>query len=126
MKGFYSLLADFEVYLKGMGYSESTGKSFRCALRAFYNYLNTENPVDLREVKERDVLRYLESLQVKILRHGKPYSKETILLKRSQIRLFFRYLYDQELILQNPAEDIRLSIRGKKGRRGVFTVEEIG
>lgn len=130
MKGFYSILADFEAYLSGLGYCESTIKSYRWTLKDFYIYLNIAGKEirlsDLREIREKDILQYFEYLLEKPLKRGTPCKKSTVMMKRSQLKLFFRFLYDQELILQNPAEDIRLNIRGKSGKRGVFTVEEIG
>lgn len=105
----------FKAYLQSKGYTSRTQEQALNTVNKFLDFCQKE---DLN-VSKKDILNYLEHLQNKGLQN----SSVNITLR--QLRYYFDYLFEQELIASNPAN--LLKIRGVKRRQlyKTFTPEEL-
>ncbi len=131
MKGINALLLEFEIHLKGLGLSKGTEKGYLRDIRDFYEYWQARHSpasryaTDLRDVREKDLMEYFSYLREKITARGKPYKRSTASRKVYTVAEFFKWLYTSEYILLNPAEELKLPMVRDKGKRGIFTKEEM-
>ena len=77
-------------------YSTSTLDNYQRYVNQFFNYCN--KPLD--EIRKRDIRNWL------IHNSEKGYQPATICLGLCSLKTFFTYCLEEELILQNPAEEI--------------------
>ncbi|MDR0753698.1 MAG: tyrosine recombinase [Holosporaceae bacterium] len=87
----------FVEYLKSeRNASKNTILSYQFDLADFTNFINLDNPPE-----EQDIIRYLSEIQ------EKQCQPSTIRRKLSALRQFFKFLYQEELINDNPMKFIR-------------------
>ena len=114
----------FAQFLRSSGYRESTIRIKLTYVSVFFTFLGQE--ADVREVDRETVNAYLDYLASAISkRTGKPYAKGTRQALMDTVRLLFRCLYQEDLIIRNPVRDIEFRAQGEKKRRAVFTEEEM-
>ena len=105
--------SDFKEYMESLGYSKQVVVDRLRHGKWFYEYLEIYEMVkDLRDVNIKHIKSYcgyLNSISCK--RTGRPYAKNTISYIVSGIRLLFKFLYIEELIIINPCQD--LEVRGR-------------
>ena len=100
-----NLQSNFLSYLKNeRGYSVHTIKSYDNDLNIFIEYCISISPNKRIDIKSIDtkVLNHFKGRQME-----KDFSSKTINRRMSSIKSFFRYLYNLEIIKDNPAEYIR-------------------
>lgn len=112
----YSLLEQFLHHIEGAQHvSENTVKAYRRDLTQFYNYLGgdwrgqipcrftaEEKPaVEITEVEALQIRGFLSYL------HDMESGSQTVQRKLSAIRSFFRYLAEQGIIPNNPADQLK-------------------
>jgi integrase/recombinase XerD len=111
-------------YLKEAGYKSGTIRSKMTQLRVFFAFL--KSGVDFREIGKDTILEFLRHLDgIVSERTGKPYSRRMKLLCLGAVRLVFRCLYQEELILANPLQDVEIHLQGTERRRSIMTEEEM-
>lgn len=99
------LLNDFLSYLKSIrGYSVNTIESYRIDLQRFFNFLNEKGIDDISDVNKSILSSYFSTLDVLGL------STKSIARNYSSIKSFFRFLFANDYIEQNPA----LKFKGPK------------
>ena len=117
----------YENYLKSSGYSEKTVFLRIWSLDRFEEFLRLEkHPSDLREIKPdvfREYARYLENLVSE--RTGKLLAESTKSHLIFAARQLFRSLYQADLLLTNPAQDLFFKKRDETGHRAVLSREEM-
>jgi integrase/recombinase XerD len=117
------LITGFLEYQKGCGLRQTTVKRTGYLLFRFARWL--ENP-DVREVSRDTILRYKEHLAANVSKiTGKPLSEQSIGLEMSTLKGFFTFLIQQDKILINPLEGMRIKPRGPGHLRKVFTETDI-
>lgn len=94
------LLNVFIEYLKSQGKSQFTLIAYKKDLEQFVAYLSTKDKNDIKEVKKDDI----EGFIGKLITEG--YTKKSASRKLNSIRTFFRYLKNQEIIVQNPSLEV--------------------
>lgn len=122
MKRINFYISEYLKSLEGRRLSPETIKRSRCFLGRFYRFVGS---MDIREINSRkieDYILYLKNLisQRKTLLNRKSIDSEIVTL-----RDFFMFLFNQELILLNPMEDIPFLKRTKSSTKKVFTREDI-
>lgn len=117
----------YENYLKSSGYSEKTVFLRIWSLDRFEEFLRLEkHPSDLREIKPdvfREYSRYLENLVSE--RTGRLLAESTKSHLIFAARQLFRSLYQADLLLTNPAQDLFFKKRDETGHRAVLSREEM-
>jgi site-specific recombinase XerD len=124
MKSYKELCLMFENYLKGLGYANVSIRLNTYFIRMLFEYLTDKGSNDIREITFNDIKEFIESMQNKKTRSGKPFSKTTLYRMAGSIRHFFKYLCRNEIILFNPIEELPLKKEMSK-RKEIFTQDEI-
>lgn len=115
----------FENYLIGSGYKKSTIKGHMSYLRKFFNFLNSRKIFDLRDITKADLTAYLKYLHSFVSKEtGELLANETKRGNYSTVKVLFRSLYNLELILTNPAQDVP-AIKKSKTTKTIFSEDEI-
>ena len=110
-----------------IGYQEESKKNTQIYLKNFYRFLREEKGIkDLRDVCKADIKAYMKYINTCISpRTNKPYTLGTKRRFLGVVRLLFRCLYIKELLLINPAQDIRYKKQGRKRVKEKMTREEV-
>ncbi len=118
----------YKSYLSSRGYSPKTVRIRMRMLESFLAYLkNSAGPEDFREVGSEHVKAYIRHLQGLVSQcTGRALADKTRQMMLCTVRQLFGCLYTQELILVNPAQDIRLKRQKQAERRAVLTQAEMG
>ncbi|MEW5693184.1 MAG: site-specific tyrosine recombinase XerD [Candidatus Hydrogenedentota bacterium] len=82
------------------GLTENTLSAYRTDLKQFYEYLEKKNKLD-KEVQRRDLLQYFL-----YLKEWRDLSLRSVARHTVTIRNFFNFLYREDKIQLNPAEDL--------------------
>jgi len=115
MKEKNKYLNEFIQYLEvERNYSNNTIKSYKNDLKEFFDY--TEK--DLTDVKNRDIRIFIEYL------YDIDRKRTTINRKISVLRTYFKFLRREELLDENPMEEI-LSAKNNKKLPDFLTINEI-
>jgi integrase/recombinase XerD len=115
----------FEKYLehfKLQGYSYRSQESYRRNLDRLYRYLEARGK-KIRDLTRADLQEYQSELYYQEYR-GKPLSAKTQSLNISVIRMFFKYLAAENLILTDPAATLELPKEPKRLPRTILTAKE--
>jgi len=114
-------------FMRSTGYKKNSMDIRQMETEYFYNYLKkTHNINDFREVTKDHITAYLTHLNNTVCTYtNRPYAKNTISQKLSAIRLLYKSLYVNELILSNPAQGLRYTPKGNEHRRETLKEEEL-
>jgi integrase/recombinase XerD len=114
-------------YLKSLGYKEMTVKDHSRKIEQFYKYLTEiEEITDIRDVSEKILKRFLTWLNEKVSeRTHKLLAANTKKELFSLVKLLFRGLYLEELILKNPVQNIIYKPGGGSTPREILTEDEM-
>jgi integrase/recombinase XerD len=114
-------------YMQDRRYKHSTIEGRSRYLEHFLRFATEQGITDLRDVNASLIERFLASEQQAVSpRTGLPYGRGTLLVTYGAVRLLFAALYQAELLLSNPAQEVSFKTRAKSGLRSVFTEQEIG
>jgi integrase/recombinase XerD len=114
----------YAFYLKSAGYKPETARWKKHALETFLGFLADDT--DIREVGEKQILLFTDYLnQKESERSGKPLAVRTRRMTFAVVKELFSYLYQEELILENPLQDIKYQGRGEATTREILTREEM-
>ena len=91
-------------------------------LKTFYRWLNGR---DVREIREKQVFNFIKHLYSIKSQFNKPLKQSSINSVTITIKSFFKYLYNSEYILTNPAEEIYVKKDTSGKEKRIFTVDEI-
>lgn len=112
----------YREYQQGTGLSQSTIKRTGYFLSRFLRWLDDR---DLRDVSRQDLSRYLAYLRQYISERGRPLAVSSITVELQTIRSFFYFLFTNDFVLSNPAEDFPVNLKGTRKLKAVFTEEQI-
>jgi integrase/recombinase XerD len=116
----------FVEHLSGLRYKRASIRGRLSYLVHFFRYTSEIGIRDLREVSAAHIERFLEKEREAVsVRTGKPFGGGTLSAVFAAVRLLFSALYQVELILKNPAREVRLRAEHKNRLRRTFTEEEI-
>jgi integrase/recombinase XerD len=117
----------FKEHLTVSGYKENTIAGKLQALSVFFVFLRERNPdIDLRDVGKATLEAYSRYLgSVVSARTRKQYEKRTKKMLLGAVRLLFRSLYLEELIIVNPLQELCLKAQGEEKRRAILSEEEM-
>jgi integrase/recombinase XerD len=125
--GLFEALLVFKKYLESVCYKEQSIETRLNEVEYFYEYLKSEHGLDdLRDVSSNEIKAYISHLHNTLSpRTHKPYAQNTVSQKTAAVRLLFKSLYVNELMLTNPAQDTSYTPKDDRGRREVMKEEEL-
>ena len=99
------LIEDFKIYLKSeKNFSEHTIRAYCADVYTFLLWLDNENPLEINPDKFGEYLYFIKQIN---------YTKTTIARKIASIRAFYNFLFQEELINYNPADNISIPTQDK-------------
>ncbi len=99
------LIDDFKIYLKSeKNFSEHTIRAYCADVYTFLLWLDKDNPLEINPDKFGEYLYFIKQIN---------YSKTTIARKIASIRAFYNFLFQEELINYNPADNISIPKQDK-------------
>lgn len=104
--------------------AESTLKAYRCWWRRFEAFLE-EREVEPRDVTRSMVTDFLATLTTLESHRGRPYSASTRVLVVAWLRLFYRFMLEEGLIVVDPTRGLPRSRQGRILPRAVLTPQEM-
>jgi integrase/recombinase XerD len=115
-----------KTYMTANGYRPGTIKGHLSTLKIFFGYLATVQIDDLRDVTKSVIFDYLKYIsQLKSPRSDKLITENRKKYLIGVIRLLFKCLYTQELLLVNPAQDLPFVKKKRYGEKVIFGQQEI-
>lgn len=117
MSAYSAYITDFlNMMVAEKGVSENTVIAYRRDLKQYFDLMGNDKP--LNEIKRPDMGVFLERLEKYC------YSPRTIARKMSTLREFFKFLYSEKDIDENPTISLRSPKQGKSLPK-FLTVEEV-
>jgi integrase/recombinase XerD len=119
------LLPQYLQYLHALGRSPHTIKGARYDLNVFIRFLDSERVYELDDLNRDIIAEYQQDLAFRITHKG------TLLSTRSQsqllsvVRGFTRFLKENDYLLNDPGESIKLPRNPKKLPKSILTIEEV-
>ncbi len=91
-------LQDFKIYLKSeKNFSQHTIRAYYNDVYTFLLWLGETNPQDIEPKKFSEYLYFIQQIN---------YTKTTIARKIASIKAFYKFLYQEEIIEYNPADNV--------------------
>jgi integrase/recombinase XerD len=114
-------------YLKNLGYKENTINGHREKIKPFFTCMTAIDGIsDMRDINEKVLHKFLTWLNERVSeRTGKLLAARTKKGIFTTIKLLFRCLYQQELILVNPLQNIVYRPGGVQKQREILTEDEM-
>lgn len=112
----------FALYLTNNGYKESTIGTKTAFLKVFLTFLKEKGITDLKDAGRgiiRDYLEYLRLYRTK--RKNRPLLRSTKNAMVTTVKLFFKSLYVNNLILTNPTRDFSLKLTDQSKPKEILT-----
>jgi len=114
-------------YATAAGYKETTIARLLNEVEYFCAYMKAEHRIDdLRDTRACHLRSYLAYLRTAYSPFtGRRYRPRTVLMKAGSLRLLFKSLYREELVLVNPMREVAFAVEGGDGGREALSEEEI-
>jgi integrase/recombinase XerD len=103
----FPLIEQLRRHMEKSGYSPAYIERVCVYSKECASYLDSIGIYDVREVTFSALSGYIREIYWKNSSRGKPYSLCTVATKIGSVRLFFRWLLSQNIILSNPALHVR-------------------
>lgn len=91
----------FHEHMRQQGFSENTIKAFGGDLNIFRKYIGSNKPVS--EVTTQDIQNFMHYLRYQ---RGIPCSMKSYQRRLTSIKVFFAYLYENSILVQDPAQPV--------------------
>jgi integrase/recombinase XerD len=111
--------------LKMLGRSIYTVRNARCSLSHFARFLETENAADIEDLSAEIISEYQQELYFCLSAKARPLTLRTQALRLSIVKGFTRFLKDQDYLISDPAESIRLPKKPKRLPRVILSQTEV-
>ena len=120
-----TVIPDYLNHLKMLGRSYHTVRNARYTLRHFADFLETES-VDRIEDLSPDILsEYQQELYFCLTAKGRPLTLRTQALRLSIVKGFTRFLKDQDYLIVDPGQALRLPKKPKRLPRVILSAKEV-
>lgn len=105
--------------------SENTILNYNFDINFFFRFLESENSIDtIQDVNEKMINDYIFYLRNQKNKKDEYYSIKSVSRNLSCIRSFFRFMYDEKIIVRNPA-DIIETPKVQRNLPAVLSIDEI-
>jgi integrase/recombinase XerD len=114
----------FRQYMTGL--SKRTISRRMCDMQVFSTFLNKQNVADVRDVDPGVITSFFKSLATLVTaKRKRPFSAHSRNTLLSTLKQFFRSLYVNELILENPFRKVDIHIKIEDKKRTIMTPDEM-
>lgn len=97
-----------------------------CDMKVFFMFLKKQNVKDVRDVGYKVITSFFKSLTTLVTaRRKKPFSANSQNSLLATLKQFFRSLYVNELILENPFRKVDIRIKIEEKKRIIMTPDEM-
>lgn len=120
-----AVIPDYLNHLKMLGRSYHTVRNARYTLRHFANFLGTENVDQIQDLSPDILSEYQQELYFCLTAKGRPLTLRTQALRLSIVKGFSRFLKDQDYLIVDPGEAIRLPKKPKRLPRVILSSAEV-
>lgn len=116
----------FRQYMTDSLLSERTISRRMCDMKVFFMFLKHENVKDVRDINQTMITTFFRSLKTLITaRRKRPFSANSQTTLLATLKQFFRSLYVNELILENPFRKVDIRIKIEEKKRIILTPDEM-
>jgi site-specific recombinase XerD len=116
----------FLKYMTDAGLSKRTISRRMCDIQVFFMFLKNRNVKDVRDVNPEVITSFFKSLLTLVTaRRKKPFSANSQTTLLATLKQFFRGLYVNELILENPFRKVDIRIKTEEKKRIIMTPGEM-
>lgn len=117
----------FTINLNESEYKETTIDGKIRAVRKFFDYLDSLNKkIDFRDITREQIKEFLFFIEDDVSqRTGKPYSKRFKAIIFSSVKMLFKFLYTQEMILVNSMQNITYKPKGEEKQKEIMSQAEM-
>jgi len=123
--GLEHYLVMYERRLQGLGRARESVQSALYAVRLFASFARVRGKRAVADITPSEIADFVERLKAAESRRGRPMKPHTMRKRVSDLRGFFRFLYRNEAILQNPMEELSFDFADKGSLKGIFTCDEM-
>ncbi len=116
---------DYLSHLKALGRSPHTIKGTKYDLRRLVKFLQVEKVLHIEDLTAEVIADYQQELCFCLTAKGKPLSIRTQAQRMGVIKGFTRYLKDQDYLLHDPAESIRLPKKPRRLPKVILSSKEV-
>lgn len=125
-KAYRTRYYQFTNYLKAIGYSVASCKTFDTGIKEFLHWLEKQSITTIDQVKEKHIEKFYNYQQERpSLTTGGALSESRIVLHMYTLKLFFQHLQDIEQIEINPMHNLSYTRDYKRTRENVLTPKDI-
>ena len=124
MKSYEYYAQLFENYLKGIGYKPDSISAMKKAVILFADFMRERKKENILDVVESDISDFVLDLKNTNTRFGTPLKTGSLRSTVSKLRQFFKFLYRNEYLLNNPMENLP-EIKKIETRKEIFTLDEM-
>lgn len=118
--------AQFKNYLRAIGYSEASCKTFDTGIKEFLHWLEKQQLTTIDQVREKHIEKFYSYQQERpSLTTGGALSESRVTLHMYTLKLFFQYLQDIEQIEINPMSNLNYTTDYKRTRENLLTQKDI-
>lgn len=116
-----------QTYLKGSGYKESGIRTYLMSIRTFTGFIEDSYPdIDYRDIDEVFIKSFLKFITERVSPITKKrYMPRTMITIFGIVKLLFKALYVEELILKNPTLNIKFQPKGGGKHKETLSTREI-
>lgn len=111
-------MSDYKTYLEKERYSESTVTRYLYRLKDYENWCKKKR-IESTQIDYKNLLQYIKYLQ------SKSWKAETVNNQIRSVKLYFNYLNESYIRLDNPAEDIIVKREKTKVLRNLLSSDEL-
>ena len=116
----------FKNYLVSTGYKASTISGYKSVLKHFFEYLSFDGVKDIRDVTLKTIKGYIKYIAGADGKNtDKPLSDQRKKALSGVVKLLFKSLYQMEVILSNPAQNMPVFYRNRKTTKEIFSQSQI-
>jgi integrase/recombinase XerD len=119
------LIPKYLSYLTTIGRSYWTIREARYTLSWFVKFLENENVFDIEQINQEILFAYQEELSFHITENGAALNVATQIKNLCFIRGFTRYLREQDYLVSDPGEKIKLPKGPKRLPRAILSANEV-
>lgn len=120
-----AVIPDYLNHLKMLGRSAYTIKNARYTLRRFAGFLEAENAAEIEDLNVDILSEYQQELYFCLTAKGRPLSLRTQAQRLGVVKGFTRFLKDQDYLINDPAESIRLPKKPKRLPKVILSAAEV-
>jgi integrase/recombinase XerD len=120
-----TVIPDYLNHLKMQGRSYHTIRNARYTLKHFADFLEAENAATIEDLSPDLLTEYQQELYFCLTAKGRPLTMSTQALRLSIVKGFTRFLKEQDYLIHDPGQEIRLPKKPKRLPKVILSSAEV-